>query len=290
MKSKYFNRFIFALFAILIAVIIIISGYSRIYGTDGVKLPVLIYHNFAADSSDPYTVSAVRFNEQMQCLKRAGYSSVSLQQVIDYVENGSGLPSNPILITIDDGYESNLSVAAPILEKHGMCATIFMVGKHENAAKDPYADKMHATRYFSYENAKKWVDKGILDVQSHTYDMHNLVSYGVSKRDGMLSYKYESKEEYFKAVKFDHELFCQKRDGRINTELVALAYPYGFYTDELDEYLSEQGVRITFTTQEHINTIKPGYEDSLRKLGRINVVDSTSGNILVLRLLKNRIF
>ena len=147
---------------LIIGAILLTIAYVRIYGGEGVKLPVLIYHNFAADSSDPYTVSAVRFNEQMQCLKCAGYTSVSLQQVIDYVENGASLPRDPILITIDDGYESNLSVAAPILEKHGMCATIFMVGKHENAAKDPYADKMHATRYFSYEDAKKWVEKNFL--------------------------------------------------------------------------------------------------------------------------------
>lgn len=290
MKNKTLKHIsIIALIIVIIGAILLTIAYVRIYGGEGVKLPVLIYHNFADESNDPYTVSADRFDEQIRSLKAAGYSSVSLKQIIDYVEKGISLPNNPILITIDDGYESTLSIAAPILEKNGFCATVFMVGIIEGETKNPHTSEKLLTRHFSYEDAQKWVEAGVIDLQSHTYDMHHLISYGTSRGDGMLAAENESSGDHFKKISADCKAFAADRKGRVDTELVALAYPYGYYTNEIDEFLENEGIAVTLTTEERINALITGNANSLRKLGRFNVLDKTSGTMLVLRILKNKL-
>ena len=42
---------------------------------------------------------------------------MTLGEVLDYVDIGAPLPEKPVLITMDDGYTSNLEIAAPILEE-----------------------------------------------------------------------------------------------------------------------------------------------------------------------------
>ena len=76
-------------------------------------------------TEDMYTMSDTVFDHCLRFFNRH-YSPVSLSQ-LRAVRNGRGsLPARPLLVTFDDGWLDNLSVALPILEKHGMPATIFV--------------------------------------------------------------------------------------------------------------------------------------------------------------------
>ena len=68
-------------------------------------LPVVMYHHFDPQPGDTkMVVSPARFEEQMTALKNAGYTAVTPQQLVDYVDKGVALPEKPIWITMDDGY------------------------------------------------------------------------------------------------------------------------------------------------------------------------------------------
>ena len=45
--------------------------------------------------------------------------SVGYADLIEFVNGDGKLPEKPLLITIDDGYQNNLDLAAPLLEKYG---------------------------------------------------------------------------------------------------------------------------------------------------------------------------
>ena len=169
--------------------------YLQYFDTSRRRLPVLMYHHFADEAKEGTVVTPVRFREQMNALKEAGYQAVTIPQVIDYVENGAPLPARPILITMDDGYGSNLDTAAPILEETGMCATVFAIGINEGEEYYPHSGEPMWQERFAFEKAAPWVEKGIIDVQSHTFDMHQLASYGYSGRDGVLRLEGESDED-----------------------------------------------------------------------------------------------
>lgn len=254
-----------------------------IYGkdTDSADLPVLMYHHFDTEILSNTVVSGEKFREQMTALKNAGYTSVTLTQILEFVENGTSLPDKPILITMDDGYTSNLEVAAPILEELGMTAVVFVIGINEGETLYVHSGQPFYSARFSYEEAAPWVKKGVLNLQSHSMDMHQLESHGYSGRNGMLPLNGESDETYQHAIKEDMSLFRQRRNGRVSTDLTALAYPYGFYLQATDDLLANDGILLTFTTEERCNQICIGDYSSLRLLGRYNITERISGEELV---------
>lgn len=251
------------------------------------RLPVLMYHHFVEDSDEKLadtTVSVSRFREQMTALKENGFTAVTLEEILDYVDNGVPLPDKPVLITMDDGYTSNLELAAPILEELDMCATVFVIGINEGESIYVHSGQLLLPLRFSYEEAAPWVEKGVLDLQSHTYDMHQLVSYGYSGRDGMLRLPEEDGNAYRSALEEDLSLFQARREGRVSTDLVALAYPFGYYGDGLDEPLAASGIRMTFTIEERENRLRQGDSSCLWRLGRYNVTNDWAGWQLAARL------
>jgi peptidoglycan/xylan/chitin deacetylase (PgdA/CDA1 family) len=255
--------------------------YLQYFDTSRRRLPVLMYHHFADEAKEGTVVTPVRFREQMDALKEAGYQAVTIPQVIDYVENGAPLPARPILITMDDGYGSNLDAAAPILEETGMCATVFAIGINEGEEYYPHSGEPMWQERFAFEKAAPWVEKGVIDVQSHTFDMHQLASYGYSGRDGVLRLEGESDEDYRQALLSDMEAFRQRRGNRVATELLALAYPFGYYSEEADALLKEAGYAVTFTIDERPNYLSVHNGSCLRMMGRVNVTDWISGQELV---------
>ena len=91
---------------------------------------VLLYHRVAAGTLDPWnlSVSPDRFDEQMAVLERET-TVVRLPQVVQEVARGTMAQqmSRPLVaITFDDGYADNLHDALPLLEKHGLPATVFV--------------------------------------------------------------------------------------------------------------------------------------------------------------------
>lgn len=244
------------------------------------ELPVLMYHHFDQQSKSQTVVSQETFRRQIEALKNAGYETVNLQQIKRFVCGKGQLPQKPILITMDDGYRSNLEIAAPILEEFGMCATVFVVGISEGEVTYVHTGAPFEQAHFSYEEALPWIEKGIIDVQCHTFDMHQLERHNISRRDGMLQMKQESDADYLQALRKDFERFRVRRSPVKKSELLGMAYPYGYYNEELDALL-EKEIDITFTIDEHTNLLKHRDRQSMRMLGRWNVTDQMTGEEII---------
>ena len=67
----------------------------------------------------------------------------------------------------------------------------------------------------------------------------------------------------------------------MGTELLALAYPFGYYSEEADALLKEAGYAVTFTIDERPNYLSVHNGSCLRMMGRVNVTDWISGQELV---------
>ena len=97
---------------------------------------------------------ARRHSEFARQLSAAG-CGLYVRRYADLIEfvNGDGkLPEKPLLITIDDGYQNNLDLAAPLLEKYGFCANIAVIGV--SIGHTTYKDTdIPITPHFSLEDA-----------------------------------------------------------------------------------------------------------------------------------------
>ena len=273
--------------AILLVLLLLITGLDIRYGVISGpcrRVPVLMYHHFAETGDGGTTVSAARFRDQMTALRDHGFSAVTLEQLLNYVEKGGALPEKPVLITMDDGYTSNLEIAAPILAELGLRATVFVIGINEGEDTYVHSGEPLTPPRFSYEEAAEWVERGVIDVQSHTFDLHQRVSYGYSGRDGVLPLPGEEEAHYRQTILADCAAFAQRRQDRAATALLALAYPFGYCTRQADRLVAEAGIPMTFTIDEHVNLIRRGRPDTLRRMGRFNVTEWMGGQELACRL------
>lgn len=91
---------------------------------------VLTYHHvhdpgptypFDPDVAD---VTPAQFRRQMALVKR-NFSVIGLDHLARGLDGGA-LPPNPCVITFDDGYRSNLTIALPILRELELTATFFI--------------------------------------------------------------------------------------------------------------------------------------------------------------------
>jgi peptidoglycan/xylan/chitin deacetylase (PgdA/CDA1 family) len=89
----------------------------------GVSAPILMYHVInpppASAKFPGLYVSGEEFSEQMQALARAGFHAVTMDQLLANWTHGASLPSKPVVLSFDNGYQSQLTNAEPVLAKHG---------------------------------------------------------------------------------------------------------------------------------------------------------------------------
>jgi peptidoglycan/xylan/chitin deacetylase (PgdA/CDA1 family) len=95
-----------------------------------------MYHRVAELSFDPWrlAVSPERFAEQIAALRRH-FEPMTLAELADDAERGSLRP-RAVAVTFDDGYLDNLTDAKPILEQHGIPATVFVASGYVGSGRD----------------------------------------------------------------------------------------------------------------------------------------------------------
>lgn len=90
---------------------------------------ILMYHACGQSSEPPstYVIPARRFARQMAWLKWTRRNVLSLNEFLGYRYAHRLPPAGSVVITFDDGYADNHTLAYPILRKYGFAATIFVV-------------------------------------------------------------------------------------------------------------------------------------------------------------------
>lgn len=93
-------------------------------------LLVLGWHNIAGTPSFPEVAGAGAgargFERQVKALTRYAHP-VPLYPALRALAAGRRLPARAVALTFDDGYRDNAEVALPILRRHGVPATFFLV-------------------------------------------------------------------------------------------------------------------------------------------------------------------
>lgn len=107
----------------------------RAHGPHGRAVPILMYHVVerppAGARSPELFVSGRDFTLQMSRLAAAGFHGVTLHQVYEYWRRGIALPRRPIVLSFDDGCESQYRNAFPVLRKLGWPGVLNLVTKNE---------------------------------------------------------------------------------------------------------------------------------------------------------------
>jgi peptidoglycan/xylan/chitin deacetylase (PgdA/CDA1 family) len=103
---------------------------------------ILRYHRIGEHDGDPFplAVSAEHFAQHLDVLA-SGFRVLSLAELVRRLADGQPL-GRAVVLTFDDGYADNLLVAKPLIERHGMSATVFVITGHTNAGGEPWNDEL----------------------------------------------------------------------------------------------------------------------------------------------------
>lgn len=246
------------------------------------QVPILMYHHLSEDVTNSEMVSPEQFEAQIRALSEAGYTGVSFDELQAYVLRGEPLPENPVVITFDDGYRSNYTLAYPILQKYGMKATIFAVGV--SFGTDHYKDTDYAiTPHFGAAEAAEMTASGLISIQSHTYDMHQWPPYetGSAVRENILQLSSESEEAYVQALTEDFTRSRALLEDATGRPVDVLAYPAGQYSTLAQVTLQSLGVHVTLSTNPGVNTVVKGLPQTLYAMLRFGITEDVSPEALL---------
>lgn len=291
MKTKYLA---ISVTILLFVVILLIPSPSVHLKAEPKKafVPVLMYHHLQKEGSfDSAKLGGViidpqRFEKQMLYLKAAGYHTITLEQLRDFVLYNKPLPSKPIVITFDDGYLSNYVYAYPILKKLDMKAEINIIVSYvPNDVNKQKPDVF--IPHFTWEQAKEMSDSGLIEIESHTYDLHTYQSNGFRKipmvmGPVIINGHLETVNQYKERLYTDFTRSIEIINEKIGKPPICLAYPFGQGNIISDEIAKKAGFQMAFGIKEGVNY----YGDNIMKLKRITVKDSYSGQDIVEKINK----
>ena len=185
---------------------------------NSVGVPILYYHSIQKNGENELMMNPELFRSQMQWLKDNNYTSLTLEELYNYIKFNTPVPEKSVVITLDDGYVDNYTNAMPIINEFDFDATIFMVSDFINNPN------------FLTENQLKELEKNKITIESHTVNHLNLANISREKQ----------KEELEESKKHLGSL--------LNKSVDYIAYPYGSYTDDTKDIAVETGYKMGFST------------------------------------------
>jgi hypothetical protein len=151
---------------------------------NNMAIPVISYHSIGIPKKNwqwnELTCPFEIFETHLKWMKKKGFTTISLQQLYDYMKGKVKLIKNAVVITFDDGYLDNWVFAYPLLKKYGFRGAIYITPEFVDSRKiirknldDVYngnvkINELETIGYLSWNEIKKMEQDNILDVQSHT--------------------------------------------------------------------------------------------------------------------------
>lgn len=200
------------------------------------RVRVLTYHRFGHTERDPWCVAPEAFEAQMRWLAEQKLA-VSLDEVIRFARGEIDLASGSVLVTMDDGFRSVLTIAAPILRRYRVPAVAFVTTR---AIGDPDAGKGAGEDFLTWEQLAELGPCGItVGSHGHTHSSMARLSPEDVRAEGRQS-----------------KLLLE---SRLRTGVTSFAYPFGMRNDESPataRILADCGYESIFISQH--GTIQPG--------------------------------
>lgn len=108
---------------------------------------ILMYHSVAQDQVARFIEPQMRISPELFELQMRFLSKhrrvVPLTQAVEEISSGTSPAAGTVCITFDDGYLDNLGVAAPILERYGFAATLYLATGYVERGETQWGDLLH---------------------------------------------------------------------------------------------------------------------------------------------------
>ena len=234
--------------------------------TSGYSIPILTYHHTEQAPPKGFPMRSLwvtpsSFSAQMRWLARLGYTGLAMSELMPYLRGEK--KGKVVGITLDDGYQSNVSHALPILKQYGFSATCYVVSGRLGQYNERDATLgMAKAALMGVQEIRRWVDEG-MEVGSHTCSHADLSQLSLAEAR--------------------HELLQSKSDleNLLQKPVTQFCYPYGHFSPEHEVLVSQAGYEAATTTHRG----RACATDRMTALPRVPVVRSTYAVQFLLKVL-----
>ena len=231
---------------------------------------VFMYHwvdAFLGDRLRLYGVTPETFAAQMDSLARARRTCLSLDALEAHLRAGTEPPPDSFVLTFDDAYEDLDTTVAPVLERHGFTATVFVVTDHAGAVNA--WDLKHGDpprKLLGWDAIRR------MDGKTYRFEAHSC-SHPMLPR--------------VSAEQARREIFESKRrlEDALSREVPVFSYPHGEYSPREEALVQEAGYRCAVRGAGRMNW----RSTDPYGLRRIKVEPATTARSLGRTLLKERL-
>jgi peptidoglycan/xylan/chitin deacetylase (PgdA/CDA1 family) len=186
--------------------------------TEQVDCPILIFHSVRPYSPKDtkgerrFIATPDTLESELAYLRSKGYEPVTFYNLANHLLIGAPLPPKPVIISFDDGWESQYVYALPLLKKYSFTATFFI-----------YSNAPGVKNYMSWDQIKALSAAG-MEIGCHS-----------------------KSHPYLKRIKkkaaLRKEIFLPKRilEAHLGKAVTVYAYPFGLYDDRAIAMVKEAG-------------------------------------------------
>lgn len=189
-------------------------------------MSILCYHSVAPGWDDPVSVEPADFERQCALVRRGG-GTVSLRDVLHRVAADGVAPRGTTLLTFDDGFADYAEHAVPIMQRHGLTATMYIVAgsvTDSGVSVDWITglDPADAPALLTPDQIRDLHDRG-WDIGSHSMVHHDLPTL--------------SEAECLADLRESRELLSDL----LGTAVTTLAYPFGRHAPHVRRAAEQAG-------------------------------------------------
>jgi peptidoglycan/xylan/chitin deacetylase (PgdA/CDA1 family) len=218
------------------------------------QVVVFCYHRFVDKVRRPDTeITPQMFEEQMKMLQDRGIPVIHMQDFLAWRRGEKSIPPRAAIITMDDGWLTQYTVAWPILKKYNYPFTMFI-----------YTEGLRPGGHFAGGGMMTWDqlaemrDEGV-DIQAHSATHQDM-----RKRRDAIAKKNLNEEEYREWLTNETAGVRKALQDRLGIKVNAFAVPYGLHDENVRKAVMDAGYEALFTVYGQTLTMA----SSMDQLGR----------------------
>ena len=195
------------------------------------------YHRFVDKVRRPDTeITPQMFEEQMKELKDKNIPVIGMQDFLAWKRGEKNIPPKSVMITLDDGWITQYTVAWPILKKYEFPFTMFV-----------YTEGLRPGGHFAGGGMMTWDqlaemrDAGV-DIQAHSKTHQDL-----RRAYDAIAKKKLNPEEYAEWLREETAGIKKVLEDRLGIRVNAFAVPYGKHDENVRKAVMDAGYEAMFT-------------------------------------------
>ncbi|AOA58135.1 poly-beta-1,6-N-acetyl-D-glucosamine N-deacetylase PgaB [Acinetobacter larvae] len=205
---------------------------------------------------DPFAISSKNLADFLAWLSTSKWQPVTLKQILEARQGKTKLPEHAVLLSFDDGMLSSYSHTFPLLKQYQLPAVFAIVTSWTEGSNPGGEIAYGKNNMMTWAQMREMQASGLVEFASHSHSLHqgvianpqnNEEPAAISRQYFHHLKRYETDQEYRQRIYQDLATSKKLLDQNIGINTIAMIWPYGAVTPEVEQIAHEVGLPLSFS-------------------------------------------